>query len=146
MFSNPISARETNKSSSGQMMWNLVMQNNNLQEPFFDDNGTAGNKLVSGERYSHPTPKNLLSGNTPFEASQQYSNELKDLIRRCLRYRQTDRPSVEAVKARTAKALGKTKSREDVFITVSSTLHDFRIGEGYPRKKRRVREEGSESQ
>jgi hypothetical protein len=131
------------------MMWNLVMQNNFTQAPFYDGNGKDTEKLVNGKPYNYPGEDMFMSGQPPFEASSLYSKDLKDLIRECLQYLQTDRPAIEDVKRRTAKGLQNANSIEDVKertakdpknatsgtgvdFKVSRAFHSFRLGETWP--------------
>jgi serine/threonine protein kinase len=89
-------------------MWNLIMnipdREIDLQEPFFDNAGAQGDLLVNGkvpytnDDLSAATGR-FLSGQTPFEASSMYNDELKDLVRSCLRYSPAERPTVLELKA-----------------------------------------------
>jgi hypothetical protein len=77
----------------GQLMWNMLMNFSEWYgEPFYDNDGTAGAYVVNGVPYdNYQLSKEaglFLTGNTPYEASSYYSDDLKDLVRRCLRYRQ----------------------------------------------------------
>ncbi|KAF2818663.1 hypothetical protein CC86DRAFT_388785 [Ophiobolus disseminans] len=123
----------------GQMMWCLVLQTVETKGPFFDDKGTRGKKLTNGKPYNPPTDKNLLSGTEPYICAKHYTDDLKDLIRSCLRYRTADKPTIEEVKIRTAAGVVKTRmTGSRVELRVERALHGFTIGEEYPRKKRKL--------
>jgi hypothetical protein len=127
------------------MMWNLVMQNNFTQAPFYDGNGTDTEKLVNGKPYNYPGEDMFMSGQPPFEASNLYSKDLKDLIRECLQYLQTDRPTIEDVKGRTAKGPKNATSGTGVNFKVSRAFHSFRLEETWPvGPKQRQSEENRE--
>jgi hypothetical protein len=130
---------------SGQLMWNLVMQHNLSQAPFYDGNGTDTDKLVNGQPYDYPGEDRIMTGTTPFESSNFYSADLKTLIRDCLQYRQDDRPTIEEVKTRTAKGLETSTSPQGVLFRFSGALHSFRLGEAWFKEtKQRQSEENSE--
>jgi hypothetical protein len=122
-------------------MWNLVMnlpgKNGYLQQPFLDTEGTSGRELVNGKPYTKKELNGLFSGRTPFEASRRYSKELKDTIKKCLRYRQNKRETVRELKEVTAKyAYGKripSGSNADgpVVVKVPGEMEQFDVGKVY---------------
>ncbi|KAH7092316.1 hypothetical protein FB567DRAFT_625350 [Paraphoma chrysanthemicola] len=131
-------ASKTDVWGLGQIIWNLIMQTTSNQFPFFDSSTSSGTLLVNGEPYANPTAENFLSGATPFEAAAQYTDELKDLVRECLRYGMQDRPEIEDVKRRTAEGVERWRGRSEkgrVRIGVSWDLRDFRIGEKWPARR-----------
>ncbi|KAJ4376031.1 hypothetical protein N0V83_001311 [Neocucurbitaria cava] len=75
-----------------------------LNQPFFhfvDENNVFREQhLVNGEPYDIiPHKAHLFSGRTPFEASNFYSDTLKDVIFQCLDYRQHKRWSFAKLKS-----------------------------------------------
>jgi hypothetical protein len=114
------------------------MQNSHHQSPFPDAHGPRAAPLVNGFPYDAPTAATLLTGTSPFEAASLYSEELKDLVRMCLRYAMEERPTVEEVKARTAEGVERWRARETgrVRVGVSQDLRDFRIGELFPSRRK----------
>jgi serine/threonine protein kinase len=87
----------------GQVMWNLVMnlpgKQGYAQEPFVDNSGTQGRLLSNGDPYPPElVDSDVFSGEAPFEASNAYSDELKEIVRMCLRYRAKDRPGVQELR------------------------------------------------
>jgi hypothetical protein len=126
----------------GQVMWNLIMnlpgRNGKDQEPFYDNEGTRGERLVNGERYDSdslsPEQGRFMSGQTPYEASSMYSKELKDLIRMCLRYDQKDRPTVEKLRTLVQKYASEepqTKADGVVTLDIPRKIQDFRVGKAF---------------
>jgi hypothetical protein len=121
----------------GQMMWNLVInlpgKKGYFQEPFFDRDGTQGRQLVDGMPYSQRDPDGLFSGSVPFEASSSYTAMLHNTVKRCLRYQQSERPSVQDPKAITSKyAHGKEDPGSfvggDVAIKIPGEIERFSTG------------------
>jgi serine/threonine protein kinase len=121
----------------GQLMWNMLM---NFSEwygaPFYDNDGTAGAYVVNGVPYdNHQLSKEaglFLTGNTPYEASSYYSEDLKDLVRRCLRYRQEDRPTLEELNEEIdwfRKAGTENRAPGNVQIAVEKEMGVFRVGQ-----------------
>jgi hypothetical protein len=72
-------------------MWNLVR---NLPDqpglnlnPCFDSPDTHGRELVNSKPYTQADLfDNVLTGMTPYEASDRYSQQLRDAVRTCLAY------------------------------------------------------------
>jgi hypothetical protein len=77
-------------------MLNLVMnlpgRLGNFEQPFIIDDRNR-RELANGEPYDATVTALLFDGEIPQEAPLRYSDELKDLIRWCLGYRQDDRPT-----------------------------------------------------
>ncbi|OAK95392.1 hypothetical protein IQ06DRAFT_352425 [Phaeosphaeriaceae sp. SRC1lsM3a] len=108
-----------------------------LNNPFLDNHGILGRILVDGRPYTAEDLEGLLSGNSPFEASKRYTDELKATVRRCLAYSPEDRRTSEELNAITRKHLeattsrrGKTRSKPEdrVVIRLPEYLQRFDIG------------------
>jgi hypothetical protein len=130
-------------------MWNLVMQYNLHQAPFYDGGdaeGTDTEYLMNGGYYDYPGEDVFMSGITPFEAPSRYSKKLRNLIRHFLRYLQSERPTIEEVKERAKKGLNGTTSSRAVSFKVSRAFHSFRLGDMWlAEPKQRQGEESGES-
>jgi hypothetical protein len=63
--------------------------------PRFDDQSY----IVNGDNYSNEKLENgTLSAREPYAVAARYSNDLNDLVRHCLRYDPTERPSLETLR------------------------------------------------
>jgi len=89
---------------------NLPGKYGHFQQPFFDGDGTQGRQFNNGKSYTLDDLQNgLFSGAQPYEASSRYSTELKETIRKCLEYQQSDRPTFATLKETTSKWAGKSQ-------------------------------------
>jgi hypothetical protein len=125
-------------------MWNLIMnipgKEIDLQEPFFDNAGTQGDLLVNGGKpYTNDDLSagtgRFLSGQTPYEASSMYNDELKDLVRSCLRYLPAEWPTVAELKAliKTYREDGverRTRTRNLLKLIMPEMKDRFELGRG----------------
>ncbi|KAH7380278.1 hypothetical protein DE146DRAFT_761009 [Phaeosphaeria sp. MPI-PUGE-AT-0046c] len=132
--------------TNGQIIWMLLMnlpgRHMILEVPFLDNAGTQGRKLVNGKPYTAKDLEDLLSSNSPFEASGRYTDELKATVRSCLAYRLEDRPTLGELKVITRKHLevkttrsGKARSEPEdrLVITLPEAIHEFDIGQHFDR-------------
>lgn len=81
--------------SAGSIMWNLLI-NGSIDDfcapPTFDD----GQNLVGGQSYTNEkVDKQLLIGAERHWVAARYSHQIRNLVRQCLRYQPTERPSLE---------------------------------------------------
>jgi hypothetical protein len=119
-------------------MWNLPGSKGRHQAPSYDKLGTQGEMLVNGKPCSNESlskkSDRILSGNTPYEASSMYSDELEDLMRRCLRYRLANRPSVGKLREEMKKyGEGEVKPRAEgrLELTIEGGMSRFRVGKSF---------------
>lgn len=107
-----------------------------LTAPFFEETDEYGDftyrKLNNGRWYHRSDlDDHLLTGNAPFEASGRYSEDLRDTIRRCLRYRPEDRIGIEQLKERTDFKSDLHMTREGtgyLRVYIDGEMEQFRIG------------------
>lgn len=81
-------------------MWNLLVNQPGKQgygqRPFCDDKGTLGWLLVNDSPYPNEMVcRDVTTGRTPFEPSRAYTEELREVVRICLRYRAGERLGVQ---------------------------------------------------
>jgi hypothetical protein len=122
--------------------------------PFYDDSAsstgkTPARRLNNGKPYSlTDMNKYLLTGDTPFEASGQYSDMLKTTIRECLQYHPRFRPKIEDLKMTTERYRREymeedkasddlideeeDEASEDLIVKVEGTMNNFKVGGRYP--------------
>jgi hypothetical protein len=83
-------------------MWNLVMNLpgtlGNFEQPFVHPAAAERRELANGQPYTAAETALLFDGLAPHEAPRMYSDELKNLIKRCLAYRQDERPSFQRLR------------------------------------------------
>ncbi|KAF9692864.1 hypothetical protein EKO04_009106 [Ascochyta lentis] len=128
----------------GQLMWNLAMNipyYTEFEAPFFDDSSshtgvTSARRLNDGNSYSKEQLKKfLLTGNAPFEASHQYTPQLRAVIRGCLQYLPKDRYMLKDLKKVTSmnreKHLKSKDDSGDLWIKVDGEMEGFRVGSAY---------------
>jgi hypothetical protein len=108
-----------------------------FKAPFFEErdrNGEFTNrKLNNGRSYrTSDLDQFLLTGHAPFEAAARYSDDLREYIRRCLRYMPEDRVGLVELK-------GITDFRKDSFrdgtydlsVYIDDNMERFGIGNNY---------------
>lgn len=106
-----------------------------LTAPFFEETDEQGEltyrKLNNGRVYPGSDLDDfLLTGSAPFEAAGRYSEELRDLIRRCLQYRPEDRIGIEQLKVDTDFESGKDRTG-DLQVYIDEEMEQFEIGNNY---------------
>lgn len=119
-------------------MFNLILNlpcgDGIQQPPFIEENGYRGRQLIHGKPHGDEELLQLFRGATPYEASTMYSDDLKDLVRRCLNYRKDKRPSFQDLKNMTEKfARAKElpagfKSDGPVIIRIGGETERFDLG------------------
>lgn len=127
----------------GAIMWNLAMNlpsHADYAAPFFDDHGSHSGvapfrRLNNGQPYDAHSLRNLLmTGDRPFEASAQYSAQLRDAIRECLRYHPSDRIGIRRLKRKTEKFRRTWMARDggaELVVGIDGRLRGFRVGARY---------------
>lgn len=118
---------------------NLSGRQGESMVPFFrhsDDRGQPQNThLINGERYDVVSHHNsLFFGITPFEASNNYSDQLKETIFQCLDYRQHKRGSFTQLKSITSTYAGKklprwSRAYGDLIIMIPKDIESLSLGE-----------------
>ena len=110
-----------------------------LTAPFFEETDEQGDltyrKLNNGRWYPESDLDDfLLTGNAPFEAAGRYSEELRRMIRRCLRYMPEDRTGIEELKRNTDFGSGLHMAGDDtgdLRVYIDGEMEQFRIGNNY---------------
>ncbi len=111
------------------------------ESPFFDDEQNnqgrqPGRALVNGQPYTNAElDKFVLSGDTPYEASAEYSATLKDAIRGCLRYHPHERVKLETLKdiieENRDEAFENVYMSEPLVVRYNARAEQFPIGSRY---------------
>ena len=109
--------------------------------PFYDDAASHTGvskfrRLNNGQAYSAvELNKFLMTGDTPFEASAQYSVQLKQAIRKCLQYHPKQRIKIQALKTFTAeyraKHMAKDESSGELVVKFENRMEGFRVGRAH---------------
>jgi hypothetical protein len=107
-------------------------------------------KLINDEIYDEDTLDQLvLMGENSYDVAIRYSEELKDLVRRCLRWNMDDRPSLDKLKTDIGLGVEATKDAqgydgdddlEEVFFSLPEGVSEFRPGQVYNGNGTRKRE------
>jgi hypothetical protein len=119
-------------------MWNLVMNLpstlGNFEQPFIHPAAAERRELANGQPYTAAETALLFDGLAPHEAPRMYSDELKNLIKRCLAYRQDERPSFQRLRQSIAQYKAhwpETRARGRLVMCASAQGENFVIGATY---------------
>jgi hypothetical protein len=119
-------------------MWNLVMNLpgtvGNFEQPFIQPAAAERRELANGQPYTAAETALLFDGRAPHEAARMYSAELKNLIRRCLAYRQAERPSFQRLRQSIAQHRAQwpeTRARGRLVMCAAAQGENFVIGATY---------------
>jgi hypothetical protein len=135
-------------------MWNLVR---NLPDqpgmnlnPCFDAPDTHGRHLVNGRPYTQADLyDHVLTGMTPYEASDRYSQQLRDAVRSCLAYVPEERPSLEELRNTVQLWMDddelETEANGPLVIFVDKSTDVLRTGQPYKTARSRKRKRAAES-
>jgi hypothetical protein len=135
-------------------MWNLVR---NLPDqpglnlnPCFDSPDTHGRELVNSKPYTQADLfDNVLTGMTPYEASDRYSQQLRDAVRTCLAYVPEDRPSLEELRNTVQLWMDDDELENDangpLVIFVDKSIDVLRTGQPYETRRSRKRKRAAGS-
>ncbi|KAH9866329.1 hypothetical protein J1614_008896 [Plenodomus biglobosus] len=129
----------------GSMMFNLLLnlpRGHDFGGPIlhFRDSNTGlwqESLLIGNERYSGTAlDEHLFSGAAPYEASNRYSPDLKQLIRDCLEYDPNARPSMRELKEVTSQFAGKdpplsSQAVGELVVRVKHWSDEFEMGETF---------------
>ena len=120
-----------------------------LEETDQNGNGVKGRRLNNGSQYDILNlDQSLLTLDAPHEAPARYSENLRGVIRRCLRYRPEDRIGINDLKEETDFGRELHMGNEDpgyLRIFVNQRMEQYRIGNHYdPTTQEGFREEAVE--
>jgi hypothetical protein len=130
--------------------WNLTMNlpfNVGFKAPFFEErnnNGEFTNRRLNNGRSYRTSHLNhlLLTSHAPFEAPARYnhySDDLREYIRRCLRYMPEDRVGLVELKGITGfrrESFMRRDGTDDLLVYIDENMEQFRIGNNYDEEER----------
>jgi hypothetical protein len=114
-------------------------------------------KLVNGERYDDETVRrSVLIGENPYDVVAWYSEELIDLVQRCMSWDMDDRISLDQLRTEIGAAMenppwddagyGEDDDPEEVILSLPGRASEFEPGKVYngngTKKRKRLDEDG----